>query len=311
VQPGAGARLTIEPNTENPMKAFPKTLSLAAVAALFTFAITVEIAHADSGKLLATGGVSQVEGAGGGGLTPWALITGYETRDGVGATAFYTNVGTPNFSLDVVGAAVGLFDRVELSVARQRFNTGDTGVALGLGPDFSFRQDIVGAKVRLFGDAVYGQDSWLPQVAVGLQYKENKEEAVVRLLGAKDDSGTDFYLSGTKLLLAQSLLLNATVRGTKANQMGLLGFGGDKNDSYKLQFEGSAALLLNRHLAVGIEYRGKPDNLGFAQEDDWRDVFVAFFPNKNLSITAGYAQLGSIATIKNQNGPYLSVQAAF
>ena len=35
----------------------------------------------DMGKLTATGGVSQLEGAGGGGLTPWALITGYGTRD--------------------------------------------------------------------------------------------------------------------------------------------------------------------------------------------------------------------------------------
>ena len=34
----------------------------------------------DGGKLLATGGVSQVEGAGGGGLANWALITGYGTR---------------------------------------------------------------------------------------------------------------------------------------------------------------------------------------------------------------------------------------
>jgi hypothetical protein len=30
----------------------------------------------DSGKLLATGGVSQIEGAGGGGLASWAMITG-------------------------------------------------------------------------------------------------------------------------------------------------------------------------------------------------------------------------------------------
>jgi hypothetical protein len=293
------------------MKSASTSVGLAALVALLTSVVTIDLAHADSGKLLATGGVSSVEGAGGGGLTPWALITGYETRDGVGATAFYTYVGTPNFSLDVAGAAIGLYDRVELSVARQRFNTGDTGAALGLGPDFSFRQDILGAKVKLFGDAVYGQDTWLPQVAVGLQYKQNKETDVLRLLGAKDDTGTDYYLSATKLILSQSLLLNATLRGTKANQMGLLGFGGDRNDGYKLQFEGSAAMLLNRHTAIGIEYRGKPDNLGFAQEDDWRDVFIAFFPNKNLSITAGYAQLGSIAGVKNQNGPYLSLQAAF
>lgn len=287
------------------------TISLAAVAALFMFTLTIQMASADSGKLLATGGVSQIEGAGGGGITPWALITSYETRDGIGGTAFYTRAGTPNFTLDVIGAALGVFDRVELSVASQRFNTGATGAALGLGPDFSFRQDVFGAKLKVVGDAVYDQDSWLPQIAVGLQVKQNKEKMLVRALGAKDDHGTDYYIAATKLFLNQSLLLNATLRETKANQIGLLGFGGDKNDSYKTEFEGSAVVLLNRYTALGIEYRQKPDNLSFAHEDNWQDVFIAFFPNKSLSLTLGYAQLGSIATVKNQNGLYLSAQAAF
>ena len=41
-------------------------------------------------RLLATGGVMQIEGAGGGGLTPWALISGYGTDKQVGGSAFYT-----------------------------------------------------------------------------------------------------------------------------------------------------------------------------------------------------------------------------
>ena len=44
----------------------------------------------ESGKLLATAGVTQIEGAGGGGLAPWAVITGYGTRDAIGANAHYT-----------------------------------------------------------------------------------------------------------------------------------------------------------------------------------------------------------------------------
>src|ERR1700744_5664124 len=61
----------------------------------------------DSGKLLATGGVSNVEGAGGGGLATWALISGYGTRDGVGVNAHYTYVGLSDYNLQSVGAAVG------------------------------------------------------------------------------------------------------------------------------------------------------------------------------------------------------------
>src|SRR5438552_5099407 len=71
----------------------------------------------DSGKLLATGGVSQLEGAGGGGLVPWALITGYGTRNAIGANVHYTYVNLPDFELQSAGVAVGLFDRLELSFA--------------------------------------------------------------------------------------------------------------------------------------------------------------------------------------------------
>src|SRR5271155_601339 len=68
----------------------------------------------DSGKLLATGGVSEVEGAGGGGLANWALITGYGTRDSLGANLHYTAVPLPDYSLQSAGAAIGLYDRLEL-----------------------------------------------------------------------------------------------------------------------------------------------------------------------------------------------------
>ena len=38
------------------------------------------------GKLRLTRGISTIEGQGGGGLTPWALITGDETDRGIGGT---------------------------------------------------------------------------------------------------------------------------------------------------------------------------------------------------------------------------------
>src|SRR5258708_6478851 len=80
----------------------------------------------DSGKLLATGGVTQLEGAGGSGLVPWALITGYGTRDAIGANAHYTYIKVSNFTLQSEGFAVGLFDRVELSYDRHQFDSHST-----------------------------------------------------------------------------------------------------------------------------------------------------------------------------------------
>jgi hypothetical protein len=263
----------------------------------------------DQGKLLATGGVSQIEGAGGGGLANWALITGYGTRDGLGANAHYTTVLLPDYRLDTLGVAVGLFDRVELSYAWQSFDTQAVGAALGLGRGYTFHQNIYGAKVRLAGNAVYDQNSWLPQIAVGVQHKENDRGAVIAAMGGKGSVGTDFYLSATKLFLAQSLLVSATMRATRANQFGILGFGGDKHGDYSAQFEGSAAWLLSRHLALGAELRTRPSNLKIVREGAGFDFFAAWFVNKHLSATLAYADLGNIAIRDHQHGAYLSLQA--
>lgn len=268
-------------------------------------------ATAFSDKLLLTGGVTQVEGSAGGGLTPWAVIGGYGTGDEIGANAFVTHINLPDYHVNEVGAMVGLYNRVEVSFAQQRFDTEQVGAALGLGRGFTFQQNIIGVKVRLFGDVVLDQDSWMPQVSIGAQHKKNNQAAVLAFVGARSDEGTDYYVNATKLFLNQSLLVNATLRMTKANQIGILGFGGDRNNAYKPEFEGSVAYLLSRHWAVGAEYRQKPNNLGIAKEDDWYDAFVAWAPTKHVSLTLAYADLGNIVIKDKQRGLYASVQVGF
>lgn len=297
-------------------KTFAQLLFTCSLTALCQIVSAQDSSLPDMGKLTATGGVSQVEGAGGGGLTPWALITGYGTRDSYGANAHFTQVSTQDYTLKTYGIAVGIADRVEFSIASQEF----TGSLAPLN-SLKLKQDIFGLKVRVAGEAIYNQESWMPQIAVGAMVK--RDSAVgglgalgitsVKQLGAKDDNGVDYYASATKLYLAQSMLLNATVRLTKANQMGLLGFGGDKTNKYDPEFEASAAYLINRKLVAGAEYRTKPRNLGTDNEKDYYDVFVAYFPTKNLSLTAAYVNLGDITVFnpKQQRGWYLSVQAGF
>ena len=263
------------------------------------------------GKLLLTAGVSQVEGAAGGGLTPWAVIGGYGTDGQFGGSAFLTRVDVGDYHLDTVGALVGLHDRVELSIARQRFDTEKVGGLLGLGDGFTLQQDIVGIKVRVAGDAVLDSDRAMPQIAIGAQYKRNDQGAVLDFIGAESDSGTDVYVSATKLMLAHGLLLNGTLRFTKANQIGILGFGGDRHDGYRPQLEMSAAYLLTRTLAIGAEYRTKPDNLSIAGEDDWKDVFIAWAPNRRVSLTVAYVDLGNIVIRDHQRGVYASLQVGF
>ena len=263
------------------------------------------------GKLDLTRGVASVEGPGGGGIAAWSLITGDETRNGIGGEASATYIALPAYQVRSYGVGVGLYDRLELTYDRQEFDTGETGAKLGLGKGFTFDQNVVGAKLRLAGDAVYGQDSWLPQIAVGVQYKQNDRDAIVHAVGARSNEGVDYYIAATKILLDSNLVLSGAVRMTKANQIGLLGFGGDRNDSYQPQFEGSAGYLATKRLLVGAEYRTKPDNLRFAHESNWADVFAAYALNKSLSVTLAYVDLGDIATFKNQRGAYVSLQAGF
>jgi hypothetical protein len=294
------------------VRVLSSALIVFSVVAGATFASPASAGEMRSGgKLLLTNGVSTIEGSAGGGLASWAVIAGNETRDGIGATAHLTYVPLNEYTLTSGGVAVGIFDRVELSYARQSFNTRKVGAALGLGRDFKFGQDIFGAKLRLFGDAIYDQDNILPQVSLGVQYKRADKAAIIHAVGGRHANGTDFYVAATKVVLSQSVVLNGTLRWTKANQTGLLGFGGDKHSGRTLQFEGSAGVLLSRNLLVGAEYRTRPDNLGFAKEDDAFDLFAAYAIGRHVTVTAAYADLGAIATIKGQRGLFLSLQTGF
>lgn len=283
--------------------------------AVIAMLVTSEEAQAREGRaggrLLLTNGVTTVDGSTGGGIATWALIAGNETKDGVGGSAHISKALLPDFDLTIYGATIGIHDRVELSYAHQRFDTRKAGAALGLGRGFLFGQDVYGAKLRVIGDAVWDQDRWLPQVSVGVQHRVADKAPVLAAVGARRHVDTDFYVAATKVVLAQGLVLNGTARLTRANQFGLLGFGGDRRAKRSVQFEGSVGKMLARNFLIGAEYRTKPDNLGFAEENDAFDLFAAWAVHRHLTVTAAYVDLGNIATVRKQRGAFLSLQAAF
>lgn len=262
-------------------------------------------------RLLATGGASTIEGAAGGGIVPMAVLSGYGAQEEKSAAAFASYVDTGDYQLEVAGASVSWRNRVELSFAQQKLTHDSLTAALSL-PTDSISQRIISAKVRVLGDLIYTP---LPQISIGVQHKKNLDFLVPGAVGAKNDSGTDINLTATKLILGgflnRNLLLNANLRYTNANQTGLVGFGGDKNDDKELLPEVSAGVLLNRQWLVGAEYRQKPNNLSFIKEDDWQTVFVGWFPSKRIAVVAAYVDLGEVATFKDQTGWYLSLQGSF
>tara|TARA_Y100000310_G_scaffold14464_1_gene14624 strand:+ start:1885 stop:2532 length:648 start_codon:yes stop_codon:yes gene_type:complete len=201
------------------------------------------LVFAQSGsRSIASGGITGFEGTAGGGITPWAFIGGYTSKEEISYSANVQYLSLNDYSLTTAGASISLFDRVEISVQRQRLDisaglTSNVFALLTEGAvtnanSATIEQDIVGAKVKLFGDGVFTQNSWVPQVAIGAQYKKNRdfdsslslpdgtvplpEIGVPLLLGAKDDSGTDVYVSATKLWLGTpsgyNLLTNLTAR---------------------------------------------------------------------------------------------------
>lgn len=262
-------------------------------------------------RLLATGGASTIEGVAGGGIVPMAVLAGYGAQEEQGAVAFGSYVDTSDYQLEVIGGSWSWRNRIELSFAQQKLTHDSLTAALSL-PTDSISQRIISAKVRVAGDLIY---TAMPQISIGAQYKKNLDFLVPAAVGAKADSGTDVNLTATKLILGgffnRNLLLNANLRYTNANQTGLVGFGGDKNDDKELMPEVSASVLLNRHWLVGTEYRQKPDNLSFIKEDDWQTAFVGWFPNKRIAVVAAYVDLGEVATFKDQTGWYLSLQGSF
>ncbi|MGB6306768.1 MAG: DUF3034 family protein [Steroidobacteraceae bacterium] len=283
--------------------AFAARLTMA--AAWSAVALSLSAAAAAGDRLEWTGAVSQIEGAGGGGLVPWALIGGLGTDVEIGASAVATYVSTEDFALRTQGASLGVDNRVEISAARQRFDAGSVIPGLTLG------QDIVGLKVRLAGDAVFEPDEWLPQISAGAQWKQTLDfDQIPRAVGAARGEDVDWYICATKLYFAaldgHNVILDATLRRTRANQFGLLGFGGDGR-GYSLNPEVSGAVWLNDDVLLGAEYRDKPNDLSAFRETGAEDVFLAWAPVKNFTVTTAWADLGPIAGKAAQRGFYISV----
>ncbi|MHB1566753.1 MAG: DUF3034 family protein [Acidiferrobacter sp.] len=288
------------------------------------------------GRPPGTGGLTMISGAAGGGLVPWALIGGYGTGRQVGFSVFYTHAATADFNANGYGVLAGIGNRVEVSIAQQNFDLGNTGPALAaalgapsaanpggiLQNNAAINQDIIGVKVRVFGNTIYQQHTWMPQVSVGAQYHHNEDDAFMDTLGTKS-SGMSYYVALTKVwmdgLLGHATLLDFTLDATRANYNGLFGFQGPYagDNSYHYEPEVSAGIFLNPHVVVGGEYRAMPQNelavIGSAgsQTNAWKDVFVAYIPNKSVSLTFAYAMLGHIASIPNNNGLYTSLTVSF
>jgi hypothetical protein len=255
------------------------------------------------GRLAGTGGVSSINGTGGGGLTGWATLASYADRGQIGGTFYASRADVDDFHLDVLGASATFTDRLEVGVARQRFTIKAANSRI--------EQDRFAAKLRVAGDLLYGD---LPQISMSAEHGRLRDTGTALAVGAADTEDTDYVISAARAwidgVLHRTTLLNINLRRSRANQYGILGFGGDDPDR-EWQAEAALAWFPTHDIAIGAEYRQKPDNLSALHEQSARDLFVAWFPNKHMSVTGAWLDLGSIAGQPDQTGFYLSLQAAF
>ncbi len=261
-------------------------------------------AGAADGRLLGVTGLTSLDGSTGGGMTSWAMLAGYAEADEFGLSGAASVIRTGDFDVTALAVAANWSNRLELSLASQRLSL-DALVEQGMTTQADLRLDTLGMKWRLAGDPIYDSRG---QFSLGLQYKRNADFELARLAGAQRNHGVDVYLAWSRVWLDgpwhRPLLLNGTLRASQAHQTGFLGFDRD----HRLNAEAAVGLFLSRNWLIGAEYRNKPDRLPFAAEDDWADVFVAWFPTKRWQLALAWLDLGEIGGVEGQRGWYLTVQ---
>jgi len=200
-------------------------------------------------------------------------------------------------------------DRLELGYGINALSLNDLpdavfgGTGMEIGDDTVFLHNL-NARLALIKENDFGL-SWMPALTFGTHYKYNDTvnridsdlNGTLNAIGIEDNSGIDYTLYATKMLnfLPRPLLINFGLRSSEAAQIGLLGF----TDDRKLLVEGNVVLFLTDRLAMGAEYRQKPDNYQsinglVAQEDDWWSLVAAYVVNDNLTVSGGYFNLGDV-----------------
>ena len=176
-------------------------------------------------------------------------------------------------------------------------------------------------RVALIKEGAFGR-GWMPAVTFGVHYKYNDTVdsidddlgGTLTGIGIEDNDGVDLTLYASKMITAlpRPILINAGLRNTSAAHIGLLGF----TDSRDTVFEGNVVAFLTERLALGAEYRQKPDNYdeisGLVEEEsDWWSVVAGYVVNNNLTVSGGYFNLGTVLNQRDNDALGLKVKYEF
>ncbi len=266
------------------------------------------------------------EGVGGGGIVPGAhLVNPPQDGKGIGKPAVMQWAGIRgDTNFYTTGFAFSLLDRFELGYTRATLDYNRirddvkrlSGNLLDPGKDHIY-MDIFHLKTLILKEKEF-----LPAFAVTAEFKFNETiddinnnlAQVLNTIGYDDDFGVDFDFSFSKIipnLIICPIFVHFNIRLTRAAQAGFFGFSSD----YTANPEISAGVLVRPDMAVGFEYRVKPDEYGSlalpgftCKEDDMWDINFTYFPIERLSLSVAYCGFGNAA---NKDIDYAVFNAKF
>ena len=253
-----------------------------------------------------------LEGFGGVYLTETAYLVNPPVGD--------RTIGLPSVAISAVdvgkkflgsaSATLNILGRVELGYSYQFLSLGDwdndvedaTGLNIS---DGDVRLHTIGARAALIREGEW-DTAWVPAVTFGVRYKNNTEIEdinddllnVPKALGYDDDDGVDFTLVASKTfagVLPKPFILSLGVRSTEAIHAGYVGF----TDDRELVLEANGIFFITDQLVLAGEYRQMPDELGtlgrlVREQDDWWSLALGYVVNSQLTVTAGFANLGRV-----------------
>lgn len=261
-------------------------------------------------------------------------LHGIEGYGGIAVTysAYLTNTaskgeifGKPSFGAGALIAESGkylgfatftetLWDRLELGYGFNALSLGDLPGAIKNATTVQISDNFVylhnfNARLSMLKEGEFGE-TWLPAITGGIHYKYNESVnnidkelgGALTSIGIEKKDGIDFTLYASKMLtfFPRPVLLNIGARNTQAAHIGLLGFTGDR----EFVFEGNLVVFLTDRLALGAEYRQKPNSYKqipglIGEENDWWSLVFGYVANNNLTISGGYFNLGQVLNKKD------------
>jgi hypothetical protein len=239
-----------------------------------------------------------------------------------------THVQAAHKNAEIFSITETLFDRLELSYSFHYVGLGDfpLDVKKNLGASLSsdyVKMHNLSARLLLLNEEAYGQ-KWLPALTAGVHYKYNATiddfnndlgGALRNTVGIKDNEGYEYTLTATKMfkdVLPRPFFVSGTLRNTDAAQIGWLGF----TNKREWLLEGNIGVFVLNNLVVAAEYRQKPDQLKrvpgvLGAENDWWTIATSYIVNKNLNISAAYANLGSMLNHREPAALWLQLKYEF